>query len=119
MITIEILQQGDTTEDESGKETIKIEGIDLLRIAPEDMKVGSPIPMTEIVDLITEIKPVEHPQQIESDDSYYYAQDIPIYEDRALSEKTINLPHHIGLRLVLQSLQEKYGATDNLLIRIS
>ena len=124
MINIEIFQQKNTTEDEpSIEKIIKIEEIEPSLIDPVNMKVGIPIPMTELVALISQIKPIEQPQQTEPEDSYpdesYYARDIPIYEDRALLKKKINLPHHIGLRLVLQSLHEKYGATDNLLIRIS
>ena len=50
MATIEILQQGDTPEDELAiKEKIEIEGIQASRINPVNIKVSIPIPMTELL----------------------------------------------------------------------
>lgn len=118
MVIIEILQSGDTTEDEQTiKEKIEIEGISPSRITPVNTKVGIPIPMTELLDLITEIEAIEQPQQEELDN--YYARRVPVYEDGDLSPKALELPHHIGLRVVLESILQKYGTSNNLQIRIS
>jgi hypothetical protein len=119
MATIEILEQVDAEEGKTTlREAIKIEGIEPSRIAPVNMKVGSLIPMTELLNLIAEIKPIEQPQSEELDDSYY-AQGVSVYEDGDLSSKTLDLPHHIGLRVVLESVLQKYGTSDNLQIEIS
>ena len=114
MVTIEILQPGDTTED---KPTIEIEGIDPSRITPVNMKVGVLIPMTELSNFITEIKPIEQPQPEELDS--YYAQHVTVYEDGDLSSKELGIPHHIGLRVVLESVLQKYGTFNNIQIQIS
>ena len=118
MVTIEILQPGDTIEGEPTiREEIEIEGIEPSRIAPVNMKVGIPIAMTELLNLITEIKPIEQPRPDELDS--YYARRVPVYEDGDLSTKEFDLPHHIGLRVVLESVLQKYGTSNNLQIRIS
>ena len=118
MVTIEILQPGDTQEDEPAvKEKIEIGEIQPLHITPVDMKLGSLIPMIQLSDLIGEIKPIEQPQQKEPD--RYNAQNIPVYDDGNLSPKKLDLPHHIGLRVVLESVLKKYEKFDDLQIRIS
>ena len=119
MITIEILEQVDAEEGEPKiREEIRVERIEPSRVAPVAVKVGSLIPMTELLNLIAEIKPIEQPQSEELDDSYY-AQGVSVYEDGDLSSKTLDLPHHIGIRVVLESVLQKYGPSDNLQIRIS
>ena len=118
MVIIEILQQGDTEEDEPKiREKIEIEGIAPSRITLVNTKVSIPIPMTELLDVITEIEAVEQPQQEALDN--YYAQCVPVYEDGDLLFKKLDIPHHIGLRVVLESVLQKYGTSDNLQIRIS
>ena len=115
MVTIEILQPGEATEDEPIKK-IEIAGIDPLRIIPVNEIVGNRIPMTELSNLITKIKPIEQPQQEELDS--YYAQHVFVYEDGDLSPKKLDLPHHIGLRVVLESVLQKYGTFNNMQIQI-
>ena len=64
MVTIEILQPGCIIEDEPNiKEEIKIEGIDPSCIEPVNMKVGTPFVITELLNLITEIKRIEQLQE--------------------------------------------------------
>ncbi len=108
MVTIEILQQEDTTENEPTiKETIRIQRIQTSRITPMNIKVSIPLPMTELPDFINEIKPIEGPQQEELDS--YYAMQVPVYNDGNLSAEELDLPHHIGLRVVLESIIRKYN----------
>ena len=118
MVTIEILQQENMAGDEPTiKERIQIQGIQTSRITPMDIKISIPIPMTELLDLINEIKPIEGPQQEELDS--YYAMRVPVYNDGNLSAEELNLPHHIGLRVVLESVIRKYNNTSTpLQIRI-
>jgi len=74
--------------------------------------------MTELPDFINEIKPIEQPKQEELDS--YYAMQVPVYNDGNLSTEDLDLPHHIGLRVVLESIVRKYGNTsEDLYIHIS
>ncbi len=124
MVTIEILEQVDAEGQEDAeegeptiREKIEIERIEFLHITPVNTKAGSLIPITELLNLITEIKPIGQPQQEELD--RYYAQRVSVYEDGDLSSKALDLPHYIGLRVVLENVLQKYGISDNLQIRIS
>ena len=118
MATIEIFQSGKTAEDESViKEKIELEGIDSFpHHSSEHDIVGNRIPMTELSDFITKIEPIEQPQLEELDS--YYAQHVPVYEGGDLSAKKLDIPHHIGLRVVLESILQKYGTFNNMQIQI-
>lgn len=118
MATIEIVQSGNAQDDEPVvKEKIEIEEVLPLHITPVDMQLGSLIPMTQLSNHIAQIKPIEQPQQEERD--RYYAQNVPVYDDGNLSLKKLELPHYIGLRVVLESVLQAYGKSDDLQIRIS
>ena len=119
MVTIEILQQEDIIENEpTMKEKIEIQGIQPSRITPINIEVGISISMTELPDIINKIKPIEKPQQEELDN--YYTNQTPVFEDGDLSFKKLDIPHHIGLRVVLESVLQKYGNTsETLVIQIS
>ena len=99
------------------KEKIEIEGIDPFRITPVNMKISDRIPLTELSNFIAEIEPIEQPQPEELDS--YYAQQVPVYEDGELSPKKLDIPHHIGLRVVLESVLQKYGTFNHMQIQIS
>ena len=119
MATIEILRLGNIAENElTIKERIEIPGIQASRINPVNIKVSILIPMTELPDFINEIEPIEGPKQEELDS--YYAMRVPVYNDGNLSVEELDLPHHIGLRVVLESIIRKYHNTsEDLHIRIS
>ena len=118
MATIDILQQGDPTEGEPTiKEKIEIEGIQLSRIGPADIQDGIPISMSKLSNLISKIRALEELQMEEPDS--YFAQQIPVYHDGNLSLNELDLPHHIGLRVVLENILQKYGASETLKIKIS
>ena len=123
MVTVEILELVNSAENEptisqeKTKEEIKVDAIEPSRVSPVNLRVARRIPMNELPDLIHEIKPVEDPKPDELDS--YYAQRVQIYEDGDLSWKELDLPHHIGLRVVLESVLQKYGDSENLLIQIS
>ena len=118
MVTIEILQPGETQENELlVKETIPMEGIQLYRITPMKDNVEIPIAITALPNLIAEIEPVGHLQPEESDN--YFALHIPVREDSEISSKKLHLPHHICLRLLLESVLQKYDKCTDVQIRIS
>lgn len=119
---IEVLKLGDTEEDESEViEKIEISKIDTSRIIPVNETVANlPIPIQELSDLIRQIQPIK-PLKLEEPDDYY-AQSISAWRDGDLSPNSnnpIDIPHHIGLRVVLTSVLQEYGTSDNLLIHIS
>ena len=118
---IEVLKPGDTEEDESEViEKIEISKIDTSRIIPVNETVANPpIPIQELSDLIRQIQPIE-PLKLEEPDAYY-ARNIEAWRDDNLSSdlnNAMDIPHHIGLRVVLAGVYQKYGTSDNLLIHI-
>lgn len=118
MTIIEIFQPGDSQEDEPIiKETIQVESIQPSRVTPLNDKVGIQIKMKKLSNLIFEIKPIDPPDEEELES--YYAQEIPVYDDGNFSPRKLDLPHHIGLRVVLESVLQKYERFDDLQIRIS
>ena len=118
MVTIEVLRVTDTMDDEPmTEEKIQILEIDPLRITPADIQNGIPIPMSKLSNLISKIAPLKEPQQEDIDN--YFAQQIPVYQDGNLSIQELDLPHYIGLRVVLENLLQKYGASETLKIKIS
>ena len=98
-------------------ERIEIVEIDTSRIAPVNKQVGSTIAISELEPLITQIKPV-NPMDSEEPESYH-AQNIAAWQDSNLFPKKIDLPHHIGLRVALRSILQKYSTVDDLQIQIS
>ncbi len=118
MVTIEILQEKNTAEDEPTiKEKVEIEEIQLSRIAPVDIQDGIPIPMNQLSKFINKISPLEELQSEEPES--YFAQQISVYHDGNLSLKELDIPHYIGLRVVLENVLQKYGTSETLKIKIS
>ncbi len=96
---------------------IEIKGVDPFRVVPIREKVGSPLPILEMTELLAQIQPSEPPNPDELDS--YYALNVEAWRDGSLSPDSIDIPHHIGLRLALASILKKYGVSKNLLIQIS
>ena len=114
---IKVLEHADTEEDEFRVvEKIEILGVDPLRITPVREKVGSLLTIQELAELASQVQPSEPLNPYEMDS--YYAQDVAAWRDGALSPDSIDIPHHIGLRVVLASILQKYSASDRLLIQI-
>jgi hypothetical protein len=117
-VIIEILEQEDNEGDGSRVvDEFKIAGIDPLRIIPVHDKVGTSLTIQETKELVSQIKPRKllRPDELDS----YYAQNIPVLRNGNLSPDLVDIPHHIGLRVVLESILQKYGKSNHLLIRIS
>jgi hypothetical protein len=118
MIRIEVLKPGNSTEDEPEVlKVIEIAKIEPSRVTPVNEQVGSPMPIADLADLLPRIKPVE-PLDLEELDSYY-AQDVEVLQDGNLLPIKTDLPHYIGLRVVLSNVLKEYGTSDNLQIQIS
>jgi hypothetical protein len=115
---IKVLERADAEEDEFRVvDEIEIAGVDPLRIMPVHEKVGSPLPIQELAELIAQVQPSE-PLNLDELDSYY-AQNIAAWRNGNLSPDSIDIPHHIGLQVALASVLQKYGTSDHLLIQIS
>ena len=118
MVTIEILQQDKNIEDEPTViDKIQISEIEPFCISPEEIQNGIPISMSEMSNLICKISPIRELQEDERDS--YFAQQLPVYYDGNLPLQKLDLPHHIGLRVVLENLLQKYGTAETLKIKIS
>ena len=115
---VEVLKPG-TTEgtDPQIVEQIEIVEIYTSLVSPVNEQVSSSIAITELADLITQIKPVKLPDSEELDS--YHAQSIEVWQDGNLFPEKIDFPHHIGLRVLLRSILQNYGTVDNLQIQIS
>ncbi len=118
---IKVLKRVDTETEEEDEfsvvDEIEIKGVDPLRITPVREKVGSPLAIQELVELVAQVQPSE-PLNPDEPDSYY-AQEIAAWRDGDLSPDSIDIPHHIGLQVALASVLQKYGTSDHLLIQIS
>lgn len=116
---VEVLKFGDAEEADSLPvvKLIEIIEIDTSCVAPVNKQVDSPIAIAELTDLLLQIKPVK-PLDSEELDTYQ-ARDIEVWRDGNLFPEKIDCPHHIGLRVLLRSILQKYGTVDNLQIQIS
>jgi hypothetical protein len=117
---IKVLEHVDTETEGDGfriVDEIEIERVDPLRITPVREKVGSSLTIQELTEMVAQIQPVEplNPDEPES----YYAQGIAVWRDGRLASDSLDTPHHIGLRVALASVLERYGASDYLLVQIS
>ncbi len=114
---IQILRR--RTEAEEGFDIIDefdVAGVDPLRVLPVHEKIGIPLTAQELTELIIQIQPLE-PLNSEEPESFY-AQNILAQQDGKLSSNPIDIPHHIGLRVAIKSILQKYKASD-LLFQIS
>jgi len=110
---IRVHKRNGTEEGESATELeVEIVGIDPLRVIPIREKVGSLLSIQELTELLGQIQPLE-PLKLEEPESYY-AQGIAAWQDSSLSCNSIDIPHHIGLRVAVASIVEKYGMTEYL-----
>lgn len=99
---------------------IRIDNVDVYRVIPFRDYVGRQIAIGELKVLLDEVLPFEDVNMDEPE--YYYAQKVPVWLDgNIVHEKAamIDMPHHIGLRFVLESVLQKYNTSDNIHIRIS
>ena len=114
-----LIEVFESANDEATTE-IKIDGVDPSRVLPFGEKVGTLLTKEELKALLAEVQPAE-PVNMDEPDSYY-AQNISVWRDGNLPPENstpIDIPHHIGLRVTLENVLQKYGTSDNLRIRIS
>lgn len=118
MVTIEILLSEKKQDQEPTViETIKVKPMQLSLIAPMNDKVEIPIALADIPNLIAEIEQVGQLRP-EEFDSYFFPY-VPVREDSETSAKELQLPYHTCLRLLLESILQKYDTCTDMQIRIS
>lgn len=114
---IRVLERVRAEEDEfKTVDEFEIKGVDPLRVNPVHERVGSPLSIRELAELVEQVQPSE-PMNLDELDSYY-AQNITVWQDGNLSPDSIDMPHYIGLRVAMKSVLQKYNASDHLLIQI-
>lgn len=113
---IEVFESADSNE---AFIEIKVENVDASRVLPFNNNVGERISKEKLKSLLNEVKPSEN-LNIDEPESYF-AQNISVWLDGNLDldqAARINIPYHIAVRLVLESVLEKYRAYDDLQILI-
>lgn len=114
-----IIEVFESTSNEAVIE-IKIDNVNVSRVSPFADYVATQIRKEKLKTLLDEILPFEdvNPEEPES----YFAQEVSIWLDGNIFPRNatlIDIPHHVGLRLVLESILQKYDTSDNLQILIS
>ncbi len=99
---------------------IEIENVDVSRVPPFNDHVSEPISREKLESLLTKIQPLEDLDMAEPES--YFAQNVSVRldDDAALGDTAaFDLPHHIAVRVVLESILQKLGTSDSLQIRIN
>ena len=92
---------------------IKIENVDVSRVFPFRDHVGIQLKKEKLKAMLDEVCPYKGVNTDELE--YYYAQQIPVWLDGNITHENaipIDVPHHIGLRLVLESVLRKHDPSD-------
>lgn len=118
-MNIDILERSDSLEEEyQCVDSFEIKEIDPLRVKPIHEKVGSFFAAQELAALIEQIQPLDEFNKEEPE--MYYAFGVDAWVNGNIhSSASINIPHHIGVQLILESVLEKYGQQDDLFFQIS
>lgn len=93
---------------------IKILQIDSSIILPFKDKVGTPLTVQELKELVNHI---ELDPSLQEDERY--ARNVDTWKDGRVFSEAMDIPHHIGFRLAVNSILQKYGAIPDLLFQIS
>ena len=98
---------------------IKIENVEASRVHPFNDNVGERISKEELKSLLNEVRPSEDLNMDEPES--YFALKISVWLDGnfGLDRTTpIDMPHHMAVSLVLESVLEKYKTCDDFQILI-
>lgn len=93
---------------------IKILQIDSLSILPVKDNVGTPLTVQDLRELVKHMELAPSLQQDER-----YAHNVDTWRDGRAFPEAMDIPHHIGFRLAVNSILQKYGAIPDLLFQIS
>lgn len=99
---------------------IEIENVDVSRVIPFNANVGERIPKEKLESLLNELAFTEDVNMDEPES--YFAQHLSVWldDDTALGERTpFDIPHHIAVRVVLESILQKLEPSDSMQIRIN
>ncbi len=93
---------------------IEIPQIDSLSIIPVRDHVGTPLTAQYLRKLVNHL---ELPSSLQEDERY--AQNVDTLKEGCVVSGVMDIPHHIGFRLAVNSILQKYGDIPNLLFQIS
>ena len=98
---------------------IKIENVDVSRVLPFNGTVGEQISKEELKSLLNELQSLED-LNINEPESYFALKvSVQLDDDANLGEKApFDIPHHVALNVVLESILQKLSTSDSLQIRI-
>lgn len=99
---------------------IKVENVEASRVLPFNNNVGERISKEKLKSLLNGVKPLENLNMDEPDS--YFAQKVAVWldDDSVLGSLTpFDIPHHIGLYVVLENILQKLDKSDGVEIRIS
>ena len=98
---------------------IEIENVDVSRVIPFNANVGERISKEKLESFLNELDSAEDVNRGEPES--YFAQQVSVWldDDAALGDRTpFDIPHHIAVRVVLESILQKFEASDSMEIRI-
>jgi hypothetical protein len=111
---LKILQMAAEGEEPKILDEVEIEGIDPASITPINENVGTLLTFKDLLGLLSRAHALNTP----ADADAYYAR-TPAWIDLNLMKESTEVPHHIGFRLVANSVLQKYAGQENLRIEVS
>ena len=113
-----IIEVFESTDSDEAFIKIKVENVDASRVLPFNNNVGERISKEKLKSLLSEVQPSKDLNVDEPEN--YFARDISVWLDDLNLDRTISIdiPHHIGISLVLESVLEKYKIHKDLQILI-
>ena len=113
---IEVFESPDSTE---ASIEIEIENLDVSRVLPFNGTVGERISKEELKSLLNELQSLEDLSMNEPESYFALKVSVRLDDDADLGDKTpFDIPHHVALNVVLESILQKLGTSDSLQIRI-
>ena len=98
---------------------IEIENIDVSRVLPFNGTVGERISKEELKSLLNELQPSENLNMNEPESYFALKVSVWLDDDAALRDKApFDIPHHIALNVVLESILQKLDTFDSPQIQI-
>lgn len=114
---IEVFESTDSTE---ALIEIKVENVNVSRVPPFNANVGERISKEQLKSFLNKLDSAEGVNMDEPES--YFAQQVFVWldDDAALGARTpFDIPHHIAVRVVLESILQKFEISDSMQIRIS
>lgn len=100
--------------------TVILEEIDVFRIKPINELVGTLLTFKQVSELVSSIRPYESLSDVNAEElELYYSQDVDLIKDGSLSHVKMDIPHHIGARVAIESILQQTNSLENIRIEIA